>query len=117
MKKVFALFLALTMLLGLAACTPAKGGETTAPSGSQGTGDAGEVLKSFTVTVVHSDGTSKVFEYTTAEEFLGPVLEEVGLIQGHVCCRQGGELRGQRRYRQNGGQKQCQRQAEAPLKF
>lgn len=39
---------------------------------------AGE--KSFTLTVVHKDGTEKVFELTSAEEFLGPALVAEGII-------------------------------------
>lgn len=38
--------------------------------------------KSFTVTVVHGDGTSKDFSYTSAEEFVGTVLLDEGLIAG-----------------------------------
>ncbi|MBO5129108.1 MAG: DUF4430 domain-containing protein [Oscillospiraceae bacterium] len=38
--------------------------------------------KSFTVTVVHSDGTEKAFSYSTDEEFLGTVLLAEGLIAG-----------------------------------
>ncbi len=36
--------------------------------------------KSITVTVVHADGSSKVFEYRTDAEKLGAFLEEKGLI-------------------------------------
>ncbi|MBQ7801277.1 MAG: hypothetical protein IJ375_03015 [Oscillospiraceae bacterium] len=38
--------------------------------------------KSITVTVVHADGSSKDFTYATDEEYLGPVLEAEGLIEG-----------------------------------
>lgn len=38
--------------------------------------------KTISVTVVHSDGTEKVFEYTTEEEYLGPVLLAEGLVEG-----------------------------------
>lgn len=38
--------------------------------------------KSFTVTVVHADGTAKDFSYSTDEEYLGPVLLAEGLIEG-----------------------------------
>ena len=38
--------------------------------------------KSFTVTVVHADGTSKEYSYTSAEEYVGVVLEQEGLIVG-----------------------------------
>ena len=41
---------------------------------------AGE--KTITVTVVHSDGTEKVYTYRTEAEFLGEVLAAEGLIVG-----------------------------------
>ena len=41
---------------------------------------AGE--KTFTVTVVHGDGTSKDFTYTSEEEYVGVVLEAEGLLVG-----------------------------------
>lgn len=44
--------------------------------------DTQEGMKSFTVTVVHADGTSKDFQYKSAEEYLGPVLIKEGLIEG-----------------------------------
>lgn len=73
MKKLFAILLALAMVLSLAACTPA------ADDGS--TGETGKAsLMSFTVTVVHADGTSKDFTYETDAKMLGAYLEEQGLI-------------------------------------
>lgn len=36
--------------------------------------------KTFTVIVVHSDGTEKSFTYGTDDDYLGPVLVEKGLI-------------------------------------
>ena len=39
--------------------------------------------KTFTVTVVHKDGTSKDFTYATDEEYLGAVLTAEGLITGN----------------------------------
>ena len=45
----------------------------TRPETSQGS-------KSFTVTVVHADGSSKEFKYRTDAEKLGAFLEEKGLI-------------------------------------
>ncbi len=45
----------------------------TDPFASQGT-------KTFTVTVIHGDGTEKVFTYRTTEEYLGAVLYAEGLI-------------------------------------
>ena len=38
--------------------------------------------KTITVTVVHSDGSSKEFVYHTEEENLGPVLLAEGLVEG-----------------------------------
>ena len=38
--------------------------------------------KTITVTVVHGDGSEKVFTYHTDEEYLGPVLLAEGLIEG-----------------------------------
>lgn len=47
----------------------------TRPETSQGS-------KTFTVEVVHSDGSSKTFTYHTDEEYLGAVLVAEGLIAG-----------------------------------
>lgn len=41
-------------------------------------------MKSFTVTVVHADGTSKEFSYKSDAEYLGPVLLEEGLVEGEM---------------------------------
>ena len=38
--------------------------------------------KAFTVEVVHSDSSSKTFEYRTDEEYLGTVLQAEGLLVG-----------------------------------
>lgn len=46
----------------------------TRPAVSQG-------AKAITVTVVHSDGTEKMFTYNTDAEKLGAYLEEQGLIE------------------------------------
>lgn len=78
MKKLFAILLALALVLSMVACAPAKEeqDETTG-------GDTGKTLASFTVVVVHKDGTEKTFTYETDEEFVGPVLQKAGLIQGN----------------------------------
>ncbi len=39
--------------------------------------------KTITVTVVHKDGSEKVFEYHTDEEFLGAVITAEGLVEGY----------------------------------
>lgn len=75
MKKLFALMLAAALMLTLVACAAKAPTETTA---AQGEG------KTFTVTVVHGDGSSKEFTYETQEEFVGPVLEAAGLIEGNA---------------------------------
>ena len=41
-----------------------------------------EGIKNFTVTVVHSNGETKTFTYTTTREYVGQVLQEEGLIEG-----------------------------------
>ena len=38
--------------------------------------------KNITVTVVHADGSEKVFELTTQEEYLGPVILSEGIVEG-----------------------------------
>lgn len=86
MKKLFALLLALAMVLSLAACGSAGQTETTAgttEATTQGTTEDSALMK-FTVTVVHADGTSKDFTYETDEEFVGPVLQKAGLIKGNA---------------------------------
>ena len=40
--------------------------------------------KTITVTEVHKDGTSKDFTYKTQEEYLGPVLQSEGLVEGEM---------------------------------
>lgn len=48
--------------------------------GSQETAVAGG--KEITVTVVHADGTEKVFSYGTNAEYLGEVILTEGLVEG-----------------------------------
>ena len=40
--------------------------------------------KTITVTVVHKDGSSKDFVYTTEEQYLGPVILQEGLVEGSM---------------------------------
>ena len=44
--------------------------------------ETSEGTKVYTVTVVHADGSQKVFEYTTDAEYLDDALMEEGLIAG-----------------------------------
>ena len=73
MKKWIAFLVAAMLTVSLCACTAAEQTQT---------GAAGDE-KNITVTVVHADGSSKDFTYTTEEEFLGPVLLAAGLIEGN----------------------------------
>ena len=81
MKKLFALLLCAMLLLSLSACVflTAKPVEGLEDPKTQTT-----PLKTFTVTVVHKDGTTKDYTYQTREEFVGPVLEKDGLIEGNM---------------------------------
>ena len=40
--------------------------------------------KTITVTVVHKDGSSKDFTYSTDEAYLGPVIQSEGLVEGYM---------------------------------
>lgn len=74
------------LMLGLYFGTREKP-EDTDPVKTQDTADttdpeAPKGGKEITVTVVHKDGTSKDFVYHTDEDYLGPVLENEGLVEG-----------------------------------
>ena len=81
MKKTLAFILAAAMIMALAACSGAQSqaDSTLAPSADSET----TALLTFTVTVVHADGSEKDFTYETDEEYVGPVLVEAGLIKGN----------------------------------
>ena len=64
---VIALVVAVAALVGIWA--------VTRPGTQDGT-------KTFTVTVVHGDGSEKTFTYTTDLEYVGQVLQEEGLVIG-----------------------------------
>ena len=70
-KKLIAALLALVLLIG---------GMVWLWMGSRET--AAEGAKTFTVTVVHADGSAKDFRYGTDEEYLGRVLLDEGLVEG-----------------------------------
>ncbi len=44
--------------------------------------DTSDGSKSITVEVLHSDGSTKTYTYSTDAEYLGEVLNEEGLIEG-----------------------------------
>lgn len=84
MKKLIALLLALVMALSLVACAPTADNSETTANNTETTAQTQATMKSFTVTVVYADGTSKDFSYESDEEFVGPVLQEAGLIEGNM---------------------------------
>ena len=43
-----------------------------------------EGMKSFTVTIVHKDGTTKELPMQSDEEFLGTVLQAEGIVKGDM---------------------------------
>lgn len=70
-KKLIIALIALVAVVGiLLGVWMANRPETTAGS------------KAYTVTVIHSDGSEKTFEYTTDEEYLADALAAEGLIAG-----------------------------------
>ena len=73
MKKLLAIVMCVVLLLGLVACG-AKQEETP---------ETGAEKVSFTVIVIHKDGTEKTFTYETNEKYVGPVLEADGLLKGN----------------------------------
>jgi len=84
MKKLIALVLVALMALSLIACAPANSGNAETTGATETAGQTSSEMKSFTVTVVYADGTSKDFQYESDEEFVGPVLQEAGLIEGNM---------------------------------
>ena len=92
MKKVFVCLLAVVMLLSLCACGSAEQPEQTAQTTTESVESTEDLLEDglkdeglveFTVTVIHSDGSTKDFSYQTADKFVGMVLVENGLIKGN----------------------------------
>lgn len=83
MKKLFALILAVMLVLGLAGCVTNLRPDSTVPKkpGDNLTTEGTNALMKFTVTVVHADGSSKDFAYETDAQLLGDYLEQQGLIQ------------------------------------
>ena len=46
--------------------------------------DTQEGMKDFTLVIVHKDGVEKKMEMRSDAEFLGPVLQEKGIIEGDM---------------------------------
>lgn len=72
-KKVLLAAIALLVVAGVMAAVYFA----TRPTAQGWTGS-----KTITVTVVHSDGKSQEFSYSTDKAYLGEVLQEAGLISG-----------------------------------
>lgn len=89
MKKIIALLMAACLLFALAACDFGDISKKVTDK-LEDTGILEESAKpnegeaTFTVIVIHKDGTEKTFTYTTEEAYVGPVLEADGLIQGNA---------------------------------
>lgn len=88
MKKIIALLMAACLLFVLAGCDFNK----VSQSVEKGLEDSGvleetpapnEGEATFTVIVVHKDGSEKEFTYTTTEPYVGPVLTADGLLEGN----------------------------------
>lgn len=54
------------------------------PDTSDTTDDSQTAGNTFTVIVVHGNGSEKTFQYTTEEQYLGPVLVSEGLVEGET---------------------------------
>ena len=82
-KKLIIIILAFLSLVGLVTgLWFGMQGKPEDPISTTGTDASGNTVSgiSFTVKVVHADGTEKEFSYTTDAEKLGVFLEEEGLI-------------------------------------
>ena len=85
-KRIWAVLLVSVMMfsvLSLTGCDNANNSSTMdITSGAVETTKLGEGEKTFTLEVVHKDGTVKAYEIKTDEEFLRGALEEHELITG-----------------------------------
>lgn len=77
-KKLLIAAAALLVLIGIFAGV----WFATRPAAQEGAETVG--TKTFTVEVVHADGSSKRFTYHTDEEYLGTVLQAEGLVEGEM---------------------------------
>ena len=70
-KKIVIAVVVLAVVIGAMACLWLGSREEAVAGG-----------KEITVTVVHADGTEKVFTYSTDAEYLGEVILAEGLVEG-----------------------------------
>ncbi len=54
------------------------------PQSTEGTNDSVEYAYAFTLVVVHKDGTQKEMPLKTNREYLGPALQDEGIIKGDM---------------------------------
>ena len=71
-KKILWVIIAVLLVAAMAAAY-----FLTRPSGN-------DDLKDFTLVIVHKDGVEKKMEMRSDAEFLGPVLQEKGIIEGDM---------------------------------
>lgn len=84
MKKGLLVCLALALFLLCCGCSAQSSAhQQIAQLKPTETADPTAPKVAFTVIVVHSDGTEKTFNYETNEKYVGPVLEEAGLLEGN----------------------------------
>ena len=86
MKKMVVWLLLTALIFGLAGCAEKVQKSSAKEELSQliPTQEITEREKvPFTVIVVHKDGTEKTFTYESSEKYVGPVLEEAGLLEGN----------------------------------
>ena len=72
LRKILAFVLTLVLAFSLVACAQTAADDTKAAA-----------LCQIKVTIVHADGSEKVLEYTTDEQYLGALLQAEGLIKGN----------------------------------
>ena len=85
MKKTILMIMLFALLLGLCGCAvwmPKE--ESKLPISQLKPSEETGALVSFTVIVVHADGSEKTFNYETDQEFVGPVLTDAGLLEGNA---------------------------------
>lgn len=75
MKKLLAVFLSLMLVVSFFGCAPKED-----PADDTLSADG----KAFTLIVIHGDGSQKEFSFVSQEEFVGPVLQAEGIIEGNA---------------------------------
>lgn len=79
MKKIFLLFLVLTLIFTFCACTQPSGAD---PINTEHFAALGEGAKEFYLTVTDISGKTEGFKVRTDEETVGKALSSLGIIDG-----------------------------------